>query len=251
MPASKAEVQASIKELEFTISKLTSPASGALKRALELELESKKISLRAFKTPGQQLDDLRGALERAKKSNVQAEEAFLLATKARQASNEEVADLQSQLDKLEATLAKETVASEPTPTSPLETLRSQLQATVEELRGFRDIEAKVVEDAEAQSAQLLRSFELTLAAAQKAQEGVRKRLPTKRTAEAPVVTRLNGKQTVQSHLSSFFGDAKRVRSTLGTATGGVSMMVLPPSSEMASPSAPAQARGTTAFSPYA
>eukprot|EP00959_Pyramimonas_sp_CCMP1952_P367270 7692456-Pyramimonas_sp.AAC.1 len=82
------------------------------------------------------------------------------------AATEEEERLDKELTLLESSLAKDPPQQPPT----MSALRDQLSAAVEELMQFDDISPEVISDAETKTDNLLKSFEMTIRAAQQAQE---------------------------------------------------------------------------------
>ena len=223
----------------------------AAKAELEERLAEKRAELQAQRPIGQRLDSTRAALERSRKRREQAEQALSLAQAALTAAAEEEKNLTTQLAELEASVGAEA----PGPELCMAALGEQLEAAVQQIRSFDNVDPSVGEEAQRESETLLARFQATLQAAEAAMQVARANIPRRLNGKQPLQhredppipldRRLNKKQRVQTHIEAWFTPRRPLAPPAASAQPAAT-----PAPAAGPPSRPAPSLRAPLASPY-
>ena len=193
-------------------------------RTLQAQLDEERRALQVLTPLGQRLVGATEALKKSRRRRLQAEGALQLALFNLGQAKSEEGRLQAELTELESIFGQDTALA-----SPLEALEEQLSAAVEQVTRIALLALGVAVEAQQQSAELLAKFRSILKAEETVAQKLQSREPpasarisgktlasvvAEKAAIAaeqaainstPPAHRIVGKQTVQSHLSHFWG----------------------------------------------
>ena len=220
------ELHASKKAMEEALAALpNNPRLESTRKGMQAEIAEIDMAIQAISPVGARLDGAKAALQRAKDRKVEAENALVLAQQTVSAAALEVAEMEKQVEELQAQVVPATQ------NDPVEEVKRALDMGMDALRKATSVDPNIVAQAQASSDQLLKGFRDVFDFAAKAEAAANPggqaatRLSGKQPPKpvvppdptVPAHVRLNGKQPAKRTIKDYFPTAEK-RTVFRTAT---------------------------------